>query len=148
MKRSKLFRPLHALVKAKRYNSQRKSDLLYNKWWERYRLVFLNTNPRCYACGEKATVVDHLIPHKADFKLFWKMDNYIPMCDGDHSTVTNMFDRHHAGDMANPKKLKWLKEQREMNELTFPVKVVPFGHELEQWIMDKQAEDFEDESGE
>lgn len=48
----------------------------YGGKWQRYRIRFLEKNPLCVRCRDEgrvtaATVVDHVIPHRGDMKLFW-----------------------------------------------------------------------------
>jgi len=48
----------------------------YNGRWEKARTRFLKAQPLCVRCMEqgrltRATVVDHIIPHRGDAKLFW-----------------------------------------------------------------------------
>ena len=40
-----------------------------------------------------ATVVDHIIPHKGNRKLFWDMNNWQPLCKFHHDqkTATEQF---------------------------------------------------------
>ncbi|MEO4040348.1 HNH endonuclease signature motif containing protein [Hoeflea sp. CAU 1731] len=37
-------------------------------------------------CGKPAKVVDHIIPHKGDRKLFWDRSNWQPLCTPCHSS--------------------------------------------------------------
>lgn len=135
MKRPKVFKPLHQkFLKGREHDGREAIDRLYNYQWEKYRAVFLNVNPVCYACGKSATVVDHLNPHKGDFNLFWKIDNYLPLCKKDHDTITNLFDRRHQPGTPPTKKIQWLAGMRSMMDLSHRVKIVPFGSDLEEWI--------------
>jgi hypothetical protein len=48
----------------------------YNKAWEKARKAYLAAHPHCVMCRKQdvvtiATVVDHIIPHKGDKRLFW-----------------------------------------------------------------------------
>ncbi len=45
------------------------------------RAAFLKLNPRCArpGCGAPATLVDHIIPHKGDQRLFWSRSNWQPL---------------------------------------------------------------------
>ena len=65
----------------------------YNTAWRRYRQAFLIKSPLCVECDKRgqireATVVDHIIPHKGDMKLFWDKDNHQPMCKRCHNIKT------------------------------------------------------------
>lgn len=70
----------------------------YHAWyktarWVRARRYFLNRNPLCVRCMEvgklvDASVVDHIIPHKGNPKLFWKQTNWQALCKGCHDRKT------------------------------------------------------------
>lgn len=90
--------------------------------WTEFRNLFLSHNNKCYSCGTRATVVDHIFAHKGNKELFWKPDNFIPLCKLCHDTITGLFDRH-----AVPKtkeKIEWLNKKRAENEITIRVKIV------------------------
>jgi len=98
---------------------------LYTKSWSNYRFRFLHHNPTCYACGiSKATTVDHCVAHKGNKELFWKVDNYIPLCKLCHDRITAYFDRHSSARIED--KMKWIAARREENGVTTKVKIVPF----------------------
>lgn len=68
----------------------------YGSRWQRYREWFLSQpeNALCRICERKrgkvtaATVVDHIIPHKGDYNLFWDPDNHQPACKPCHDAKT------------------------------------------------------------
>ncbi|KKN49387.1 hypothetical protein LCGC14_0643630 [marine sediment metagenome] len=65
----------------------------YTKKWERYRRGFLGRNPLCVVCltagrTEPATVVDHIVPHRGDMVLFWKLSNHQALCTAHHNAKT------------------------------------------------------------
>lgn len=65
----------------------------YNRQWAKSRKAFLSRHPfcrRCEAMGtlRPATVVDHIVPHKADQTLFWDMTNWQPLCKACHDQKT------------------------------------------------------------
>ena len=41
-----------------------------------------------------ATVIDHKIPHKGDYDLFWNQDNWQSLCASCHSGVKRMQETH------------------------------------------------------
>ena len=109
------------------FNGKKASDDM--KWgtpWKEYRARFIEVNPRCYACGNKATVVDHLRPHKGDEKLFKQLDNHIPLCEICHNRVTAMYDKKFVVGSSIDSKIKWMQLQRQSRGLTFRVKVLPY----------------------
>ena len=65
----------------------------YGKAWQRESKRFLQSHPLCVQCEKegryvKATVVDHIIPHRGDQKLFWDQDNWQPLCKACHDRKT------------------------------------------------------------
>lgn len=59
----------------------------YGYRWQKARADFLShpDNVLCVMCTDRghttvATVVDHIIPHKGDMKLFWDRKNWQPLC--------------------------------------------------------------------
>ena len=101
-------------------------QLGYDSKWDSYRFRFLHHNPYCYACGlegGKKLHVDHIIPHRGDPNLFWKLENMISLCHSCHSTVTQMFD---CSDPPNTEgKLTWINNMRKNLNITRPSKIVP-----------------------
>ena len=71
----------------------------YNERWRKYRLAFLKLHPLC-ECPEcrqngeitPANVVDHIIPHKADYDLFWDTNNHQAMSKHHHDRKTAQED--------------------------------------------------------
>jgi len=68
----------------------------YNAKWRKARTRFLSMNHLCVECSKEfkitvATVVDHIIPHKGDYALFWDETNWQPLCKKHHDikTATN-----------------------------------------------------------
>lgn len=80
------------------YSSDRQrgnaSDRGYNREWQKERLRFLHEHPFCVMClkekGQyvKATVVDHIRPHRGDKTLFWDRSNWQPLCERHHNEKT------------------------------------------------------------
>lgn len=125
MKTPKLFRPKHKAV-GRTFNGRKAIDALYDTNWKAYRVRFLAINDKCYRCGEKATVVDHLRPHKGDVKLFKQLDNHIPLCEKCHNTVTGLFDKRFTIGGSIQNKIDWLVKFRMSRDLFFKVKVLPY----------------------
>ena len=66
---------------------------LYGHKWRKARARFLADHPHCAECArkdrlERATVVDHIVPHKGDLVLFWRQTNWQPMCKPCHDAKT------------------------------------------------------------
>ena len=65
----------------------------YGSKWQKASKKYLEAHPLCVKCmavGEytKATVVDHIIPHRGDQKLFWDRSNWQALCKKCHDTKT------------------------------------------------------------
>ncbi len=65
----------------------------YNVRWRKARLHFLDRHPLCITCltvGRlvPATVVDHVIPHRGDQRLFWNEGNWQALCKPCHDRKT------------------------------------------------------------
>lgn len=92
--------------------------------WKNFRVRFLKVNSKCYCCGNKSEVCDHLFPHKGNLELFEKINNFLPLCVRCHNVATATFDR-----FAVPKyndKLNWLARCRDKNWITVKVFVIPY----------------------
>lgn len=71
----------------------------YNRTWQAESKKFLLSHPLCEMClSEKklteATVVDHIIPHRGDEKLFWDRSNWQALCKHHHDVKTMTEDRY------------------------------------------------------
>ncbi len=65
----------------------------YGSRWRKRAKQYLRANPLCRGCEELgkvtlATLVDHIIPHGGDGKLFWDQDNWQPLCQTCHNRKT------------------------------------------------------------
>jgi 5-methylcytosine-specific restriction protein A len=65
----------------------------YGRRWRKARAAFLASHPLCAACQAEghvvpATVVDHVVPHRGDQKLFWDRTNGAPACKPCHDAKT------------------------------------------------------------
>jgi 5-methylcytosine-specific restriction protein A len=83
-------KPAKVMQIAPRGNS---ADRGYDHRWRKYRLAFLAEHPCCVECRKlglsvEATVVDHIIPHRGDYELFWEPKNHQALCDTHHNRKT------------------------------------------------------------
>ncbi|MGC5885719.1 HNH endonuclease [Ralstonia pseudosolanacearum] len=85
----------HATVRRAETNAERGSAASrgYGAKWRREREQYLRESPLCVRCLEAeqvvaATVVDHIIPHKGDQKLFWRRSNWQSLCKPCHDRKT------------------------------------------------------------
>ena len=65
----------------------------YNAEWRKARSKFLKQHPLCVHCQAEgritpATVVDHVLPHRGDRRLFWDRTNWQPLCKDHHDKKT------------------------------------------------------------
>ena len=70
------------------------TDQGYGVRWRRARAAWLAAHPLCAECEREgrvtpASVVDHIIPHRGDYGLFWDGDNWQSLCRDHHQTKTN-----------------------------------------------------------
>ena len=65
----------------------------YDTKWDRERASFLQANPRCRLCDDPASVVDHVVPHRGDKKLFWSRSNWQPLCQHCHNSTKQAFEK-------------------------------------------------------
>lgn len=64
----------------------------YDHRWRKARAIYLRAHPLCCYCEREgrltpATVVDHVVPHRGDERLFWREDNWQPLCRRCHDGV-------------------------------------------------------------
>jgi 5-methylcytosine-specific restriction endonuclease McrA len=118
MKKDRQFRP-NVASGNKRFARKRLHD---DTKWSEYSVKFLSVNSRCYACGERARVTDHIVSAKGDEKLFWDITNLIPLCKRDHDTITAKFDRAVVADTEG--KMRWIEARRQETGTTVKVKIL------------------------
>lgn len=71
----------------------------YGSKWRKASRQFLESHPLCVECLKngiltKATVVDHVIPHRGNPELFWDKDNWQALCKRCHDRKTVTQDMH------------------------------------------------------
>lgn len=74
-----------------------KYGYMYGAQWRKARTLFLREKQYCVECalyGIKtiATVVDHIVPHKGDYNLFWDSNNWQALCKECHDRKTAKHD--------------------------------------------------------
>ena len=79
----------------------------YGGRWQRARLMFLGRpeNVLCRMCTAiglvtRATVVDHIKPHRGDQVLFWDTSNWQPLCKRCHDSRKQSLERGGNGGRA------------------------------------------------
>lgn len=94
----------HKRQEQKRYDNQRGTSAQrgYTARWQRARKRYLAEHPLCVECEKQgrltpATVVDHVIPHKGDRRLFWDQGNWQSLCKRCHDKKTAREGSTYAG---------------------------------------------------
>lgn len=69
----------------------------YDRKWQRASKAYLHSHPLCAECQRHgryvaATVVDHIVPHRGEQKLFWDESNWQPLCKRCHDQKTGRED--------------------------------------------------------
>jgi 5-methylcytosine-specific restriction protein A len=72
---------------------------LYDARWRQYSSQYLAASTVCRMCSSRATVVDHIKPHRGDASLFWDVNNHQPLCRPCHGHKT----AKHDGGFGNKK---------------------------------------------
>ena len=119
MEKAKKFKAPHLTSGLKKFTKPKLHDL---NDWALFRVRFIAANPLCYACGQRARVVDHVETAKGNKDLFWKENNYIPLCKICHDFCTHNFDRHVVAKLEE--KLKYLEARRLETGTNVRVKIV------------------------
>ncbi len=65
----------------------------YTREWETESRKFLKAHPICNRCGNHAEVVDHILAHKGDERLFWNRANWQPLCRHCHNSAKQAEER-------------------------------------------------------
>ena len=65
----------------------------YSRAWEEARADYLKHHPDCVMCGQPATVVDHVTPHRGNAKLFWDRSNWQSLCTHHHNSAKQRQER-------------------------------------------------------
>jgi len=65
----------------------------YGSRWQKASKRYLQAHPLCVRCAAKgkytrATVVDHIVPHRGDRRLFWDESNWQALCKPCHDKKT------------------------------------------------------------
>jgi 5-methylcytosine-specific restriction protein A len=65
----------------------------YDGRWRKARALFLRKHPLCVGCLRAkrltpATIIDHIVPHRGDERLFWDEANWQPLCARHHNEKT------------------------------------------------------------
>ena len=65
----------------------------YGRAWQKASKAYLAAHPLCVNCMKegrytKATVVDHIVPHRGDETLFWDQNNWQALCKKCHDRKT------------------------------------------------------------
>jgi 5-methylcytosine-specific restriction protein A len=64
-------------------NHHKKIDyawIWHTKEWKELRAKLLKAEPYCVRCGERATVADHVVPHRGNAELAFSANNLQSLC--------------------------------------------------------------------
>lgn len=96
--------PCCSAARKRAYEGQRPNARArgYDNKWDRERKGFLVAHPwcgRCAAVGRKtaSAVVNHVIPHKMDLRLFWNRRNWEALCGPCHNGATQSEEKRQGG---------------------------------------------------
>lgn len=64
----------------------------YDSKWAKARIEHLRQEPHCRSCLRRgrtveASHVDHIVPHRRDWKLFWDRKNWQSLCTTCHNSA-------------------------------------------------------------
>lgn len=70
----------------------------YDGKWNKTRLAHLAQSPLCVCCTangvvKAARVVDHIVPHRGDKRLFWSPRNRQSLCNQCHNVIKARLER-------------------------------------------------------
>lgn len=66
----------------------------YDSRWQAAAKQFLIEHPFCACgCGRRSDVVDHIIPHRGDQRLFWDRKNWQPLAATCHNSRKQRAER-------------------------------------------------------
>lgn len=94
---SKSFCDEHSILDINRRASSRERG--YDSKWRTASKRYLKASPLCVNCLKdnklvKATVVDHIIPHRGDKVLFWDESNWQSLCKRCHDRKTRTQEQY------------------------------------------------------
>lgn len=76
----------------------------YDSKWDKERAAYLKLHAVCVrpSCDAPSDVVDHIVPHKGDQRLFWSRSNWQALCTSCHSRWKQAMERRAARGSALP----------------------------------------------
>jgi len=114
-----LFRPRDDLgQELQRDGRQHAAARGYGWRWQQARTGYIAKHPLCASCAANGLtsateLVDHIIPHRGDMRLFWERSNWQALCNWCHEHVKKVlearWDEGEIGDAA-------LRLDRELTE--------------------------------
>lgn len=90
--------PLAGLMDAMTKGRPTATQRGYGSAWAKAKAAHLLSHPNCVMCAEhgrqtKATVVDHITPHRGDQALFWDRSNWQSLCTTHHNGPKQRMER-------------------------------------------------------
>ena len=68
----------------------------YDGKWQKESKAYLAIHRHCARCNAPSTLVDHIVAHKGDQRLFWSRSNWQPLCTPCHSRAKQAEERRQA----------------------------------------------------
>ncbi len=114
-------REAEAKAKRETFRKQHKgssSERGYTYRWQKAAKAFLREHPLCVSCEAQgivraAEVVDHIVPHRGNQKLFWDPSNWQALCKRCHDKKTATED----GGFGNEQRRNGLQGQGRIGTL-------------------------------
>lgn len=96
----------------------------YDRRWRKARARYLQEHPLCEECDHAgrvvpATVVDHIVPHRGDQKLFWDENNWQGLCKRCHDKKTQRELAEYPIKQSGYNYKKMLEEKRKVQPRVF-----------------------------
>lgn len=91
-----------------RTSVDRPGGMWLHSWrWRQARKLWLQQHPECVVCDREGVInvgtddepnhVDHRVPHRGDYRLFWDESNWQTLCQHHHNQKTAMEDGGFTG---------------------------------------------------
>ncbi len=83
----------------------------YDARWDQAAIRYRHHNPLCIGCQavggvQATTLVDHIVPHRGDDRLFWDEANWQPCCGPHHDIVKQKLELLFSQGQANESDLR------------------------------------------
>lgn len=85
--------PAHPKEPRARSKQSQEAQKLYDWRWQQASAAYRLEHPLCVTCEAAGRVtasqcVDHVVPHRGNYELFWDQSNWAALCNDCHRTKT------------------------------------------------------------